>query len=156
MTLCAYSETTIRDALDLSRCACSIEDEHRAIDFMAAKCQHVLFSLTLTTCMFLLLLSFLEPNLRYKLYTYHPHVAQQEFDKPHKQVYPRLISYAHNCCQKAKARLCASALQFGFASCIVYDQHNAPISALSPRGKSILNETRGAGYWVWKPLVIWQ
>lgn len=71
----------------------------------------------------------------------------------------RVIVYAHNCCKQAMDRACRSAMKYKiFNSCDQFglaDLHSLP--ALSPQGQQILtSEKRGAGFWLWKPLLIWQ
>lgn len=72
---------------------------------------------------------------------------------------PHMLVYAHGCCQKAKVRACKSARKHGFGSCATFGLDDLPsLPALSPEGYSILTRehARGAGYWLWKPLLIWQ
>jgi hypothetical protein len=70
-------------------------------------------------------------------------------DQPAAQAqYPRLITYAHNCCTAAKKRCCKTGLQFGFKSCVALGQKDVQLGLLSPAGRdTFLNGTRGAGYW---------
>jgi hypothetical protein len=70
--------------------------------------------------------------------------------------FPRMVTYGHNCCESSKVENCKSAFQFGFKSCQAYGLSDLPRMALSRGGQEILlTRKRGAGYWVWKPLIIW-
>jgi hypothetical protein len=71
---------------------------------------------------------------------------------------PHMVIYSHNCCAKSKVRACRSALRNGFGSCGSFGLADLHTSMLSPEGYSILTEegARGAGYWLWKPLIILQ
>lgn len=71
---------------------------------------------------------------------------------------PHMVIYAHNCCRISKKRACNSAMWNGFGSCGQFGLQDLNLSLLSPEGHSILTEegSRGAGYWLWKPLIILQ
>lgn len=85
-------------------------------------------------------------------------MSQTGFANTTRHGYPKLITYGDRCCTVAKSRCCNSGLKHGFKSCQAYGQADlASIQGLSPAGLQILqHRTRGAGYWVWKPLLIWQ
>lgn len=71
---------------------------------------------------------------------------------------PHIVLYAHNCCNKSRVVACNSALKHGFGSCGQFGLNDLHLPALSPTGYDMLTETGayGAGYWLWKPLIIWQ
>jgi hypothetical protein len=72
------------------------------------------------------------------------------------KMFPRMITYANHCCGKSKTENCQAALRYGFKSCKFYGLSDLPLQALSPGGREVLlNRQRGAGYWLWKPLIIW-
>lgn len=75
---------------------------------------------------------------------------------PKKQ--PRMIVYGHNCCKKGMQHACDSAMKYGFESCKKFGLADlVSLPALSPQGQEILTtKERGAGQWIWKPLLIWQ
>lgn len=77
-------------------------------------------------------------------------------EAPERPGYPRLINFAHKCCERSKARNCESGLEHGFASCQSYGLDDLALDALCPGGRAILARPRGAGYWLWKPLLILQ
>lgn len=63
------------------------------------------------------------------------------------------LTYGDKCCEHAKKRACKAALSFGFTECIA-----ANTTSLSPQfredNKEVLEQRRGAGYWLWKPRII--
>lgn len=71
--------------------------------------------------------------------------------------YPLLINFADRCCEHAQARNCQTGLKNGFRQCVSY---NRTIFNDDPgflrRNQNILNRNRGAGYWLWKPYVIFR
>ncbi|CAF0805595.1 unnamed protein product [Adineta steineri] len=69
--------------------------------------------------------------------------------------YPLLINFAHKCCQRSQQRNCNTGLINGIRQCIkmnmsIFDNDQQ----FMKRNKHILNQTRGAGYWLWKPYII--
>lgn len=69
--------------------------------------------------------------------------------------YPLLINYADGCCTVAQLRNCESGKTHGFKSCKPYTRQDLPLGAFPVGYNKIAGLKRGAGYWVWKPLVIW-
>lgn len=83
-------------------------------------------------------------------------IMQVSDAQPPKQ--PHMVLYAHNCCEVSKKRACDSAMKHGFRSCGQFGLQDLNLSLLSPEGHGILTEegAHGAGYWLWKPLIILQ
>lgn len=71
---------------------------------------------------------------------------------------PTMVVYAHNCCEASMQRACNSAMRWGFKACKPHGLKDlVSLAALNPEGYHILsNSTYGAGYWLWKPLLVWQ
>jgi len=64
-----------------------------------------------------------------------------------------LINYADGCCREARFHNSVSGLQQGFDSVIQWNRTDLDDSFLEET-KDIINQNRGAGYWIWKPYVI--
>lgn len=71
--------------------------------------------------------------------------------------YPLLINFAHQCCKRAQKNNCLTGFQYGIYQCLMF---NKQILDQNPdfinRNKNILERKRGAGYWLWKPYIIFQ
>ena len=71
--------------------------------------------------------------------------------------YPLLINFADGCCKRAQKNNCLTGLQYGLHQCVMF---NKQILEKNPdfvaRNKQILQRKRGAGYWLWKPYIIFQ
>ncbi len=74
-----------------------------------------------------------------------------------RRCYPLLINFAHRCCKRGQKNNCLTGLQYGIHQCVMF---NKRILDSSPgfvnRNKNILQRKRGAGYWLWKPYIIYQ
>ncbi|CAF4118422.1 unnamed protein product [Rotaria sp. Silwood2] len=70
--------------------------------------------------------------------------------------YPLLINFGHRCCQKSQKDNCETGLTFGMAQCVKLNMSifNSD-DGFRQRNSDILNRDRGAGYWLWKPYIIW-
>jgi hypothetical protein len=74
-----------------------------------------------------------------------------------RRCYPLLINFAHGCCKQAQKNNCLTGLQHGIQQCVVFNKRildNNP--KFVNRNKSSLQQKRGAGYWLWKPYIIFQ
>jgi hypothetical protein len=74
-----------------------------------------------------------------------------------RRCYPLLINFAHGCCKQAQKNNCLTGLQHGIQQCVMFNKRildNNP--KFVNRNKSILQQKRGAGYWLWKPYIIFQ
>ena len=71
---------------------------------------------------------------------------------------PRLIllTYADRAYAAARDRLVASALSVGFDEAWSYGRADVVASGFYAANRAILDQPRGAGYWLWKPLLIRQ
>lgn len=74
-----------------------------------------------------------------------------------KRCYPLLINFADGCCRRSQKNNCLTGLQYGIRQCLMF---NKRILQTNPdfleRNKDILQRTRGAGYWLWKPYIIFR
>ena len=71
--------------------------------------------------------------------------------------YPLLVNFADRCCQKAQKKNCLTGMQYGIKQCALYNKNslnNNPTFVY--RNRNLLNRKRGAGYWLWKPYIIFQ
>lgn len=71
--------------------------------------------------------------------------------------YPLLVNFAHGCCKRAQKNNCLTGLQYGLHQCVMFDKgilDNNP--DFVERNKKILQRKRGAGYWLWKPYIIFR
>ncbi|CAF0815475.1 unnamed protein product [Adineta steineri] len=73
-----------------------------------------------------------------------------------KRCYPLLVNFGHECCAKAQSDNCETGLAFGIKHCVklnmdIFDSDKNFIR----RNRDILDRSRGAGYWIWKPYIIW-
>eukprot|EP01083_Nonionella_stella_P275104 934262_1 len=71
-----------------------------------------------------------------------------------------LVTYGQNCCITAKQRMCESAFENGHMvpghdECHAYDASVIDTEFMS-KNKHILSQGRGAGYWLWKPYIIYK
>jgi len=68
-----------------------------------------------------------------------------------------LINYMDRCagCEALQKLNCESGLSKGFHQCISYRRSDIDEDFMA-RNKDILNNKRGAGYWLWKPYFIWR
>ena len=74
-----------------------------------------------------------------------------------RRCYPLLINFAHGCCKRAQKANCLTGLQYGLKQCMMFNKRildNNP--HFVDRNKNILQRKRGAGYWLWKPYIIFQ
>ncbi|UJR08709.1 hypothetical protein I4U23_012966 [Adineta vaga] len=74
-----------------------------------------------------------------------------------KRCYPLLINFAHGCCRKSQETNCATGINYGIQQCVMYNKNslnNNP--TFVNRNKDILDRKRGAGYWLWKPYILFQ
>ena len=67
-----------------------------------------------------------------------------------------LVNYATNRFLKAQKRLNKSARKFGIGHCLSYTDKDILHTDFYEKNKEILNQERGAGYWLWKPYIILQ
>ncbi len=65
-----------------------------------------------------------------------------------------LVNFATPNFYKAQRKLNKSALRFGVDQCISYNQRLLKKTGLYPKNRAILDQKRGAGYWLWKPFII--
>ena len=86
------------------------------------------------------------------------HLVQEGSNEPKKQrCYPLLINYADRCCKRAQENNCRTALNNGVRQCVSFNKsifNDDP--GFMHRNQHILNRSRGAGYWLWKPYVIFR
>lgn len=76
-------------------------------------------------------------------------------DKPNSvKVY--LISYANNKFKKNQDRLNKSANKYGIKNIISYNESNLKQTKFYSKYKYILDQPKGAGYWLWKPFFIYK
>ena len=64
-----------------------------------------------------------------------------------------LINYAHGCCKLSRRKNSISGLEQGF-DCVIEWKREHLDSEFIATNSSILNSSRGAGYWLWKPYII--
>jgi len=67
--------------------------------------------------------------------------------------YRLLINFAHNCCNYSQKLNCEKGLLHGFHQCLPYSMKNID-EKFQRENKAILEQKRGAGYWLWKPYLI--
>lgn len=88
--------------------------------------------------------------------TLHNSFASCQLIKTNEQrCYPLLINFAHGCCKREQKNNCLTGLQHGIRQCVMLDKqilHNYP--NFISRNRNILERKRGAGYWLWKPFLI--
>ena len=66
----------------------------------------------------------------------------------------RYITYGDGCCKIATARACEAAAKFAsHSSCAIYNR-NVMDEKFQAKNAAILQQARGAGYWLWKPYII--
>lgn len=65
-----------------------------------------------------------------------------------------LVNFATPNFYKAQKKLNKSALRFGVDQCISYNQRILKKTEFYKKNKKILDQERGAGYWLWKPFII--
>ncbi len=71
--------------------------------------------------------------------------------------YPLLINFAHQCCRREQRKNCLTGLQFGIQQCVMFNKRSLNTNpTFVNRNKNILERKRGAGYWLWKPYLIFQ
>ncbi|UJR08080.1 hypothetical protein I4U23_012357 [Adineta vaga] len=71
--------------------------------------------------------------------------------------YPLLINFAHKCCRRSQRKNCLTGLQYGIQQCVMFNMQNLANNPMFfGRNKKILDRTRGGGYWLWKPYIIFQ
>ena len=86
------------------------------------------------------------------------HFVQLSTDKPQvKRCYPLLLNYADRCCKTAQINNCLTGLRHGINQCLslnktVFDDDLPFIQ----RNKGLLSRVRGAGYWLWKPYILFR
>ena len=66
-----------------------------------------------------------------------------------------LINYAAHCCDKTQLQNCRTGLSLGgFDMCVMFGPDSLD-PVFYTQHQHILEKPRGAGYWMWKPYVIW-
>ncbi|HIJ91444.1 MAG: glycosyltransferase [Desulfobulbaceae bacterium] len=65
-----------------------------------------------------------------------------------------LVNFATQNFYKAQKKLAKSALRFGVDQCISYNKSLLTKTEFYKQHRSILDQERGAGYWLWKPFII--
>jgi hypothetical protein len=65
-----------------------------------------------------------------------------------------LINFADNAYRNSQIRNSASGMLCGFNSCHQYDPNDIDRQFYT-ENKNILDQSRGCGYWLWKPYFIW-
>jgi len=65
-----------------------------------------------------------------------------------------VVSFAHNCCEKAQKNLEKTALKYGATK--VFSLNLDTLEAPDDVKEYIKNNERGAGYWIWKPYALKQ
>lgn len=65
-----------------------------------------------------------------------------------------LVNFATPNFYKAQKKLNKSALRFGVDQCISYNKRILNKTEFYKKNKKILEQERGAGYWLWKPFII--
>lgn len=65
-----------------------------------------------------------------------------------------LISFATPEFYRGQKKLNRSAMKFGIDHCIAYRRNDIIGTDFYRRNKTILDKSRGAGYWLWKPYII--
>ncbi|UJR17653.1 hypothetical protein I4U23_004549 [Adineta vaga] len=82
--------------------------------------------------------------------TYPPKMSQQ-------RCYPLLINFAHKCCKYAQKNNCLTGLKHGIRQCLMFNKHILNTDSMFvDRNENILNHKKGAGYWLWKPFILFQ
>ena len=67
-----------------------------------------------------------------------------------------MITYGERCCKQAKKRLCKHALNDAkFNKCYAYSQKDLDSDFIKNNSEYFDYYTRGAGYWLWKPYIIY-
>lgn len=64
------------------------------------------------------------------------------------------VTYGTHIFKNSKMLLCNEAHQFGFRKFLIGSPENLPDDFLKKHGVFIEQSQRGAGYWLWKPLVV--
>lgn len=86
------------------------------------------------------------------------HFVQLSIDKPKvKRCYPLLLNYADKCCKTAQINNCLTGLRHGINQCLslnktIFDDDLPFIQ----KNKKLLSRARGAGYWLWKPYMLFR
>jgi hypothetical protein len=93
---------------------------------------------------------FTNPKLPQIMHAITPEIKQKIL---HAKIY--YITFAQDCCQKAAARGCSTALELGVDECYIFDYSNLD-DTFRRKNEHILKLGRGAGYWIWKPYIIYQ
>lgn len=66
-----------------------------------------------------------------------------------------LINYAQNCCAQSSAKNCETGIKVGgFHRCTTFSLRDLDAD-FRINNSHILSQTRGAGYWLWKPYIIY-
>lgn len=63
--------------------------------------------------------------------------------------------YKYRCCLHSRTIFCKSAIANGFTECAVYSR-DAIDADFARQNEAILKKSRGGGYWLWKPYVIFK
>ncbi len=76
--------------------------------------------------------------------------------KNQKLCYPLLINFADECCAQSQDDNCKTGLSFGIKQCVKLNMKifNHDKNFIR-RNREILAYPRGAGYWIWKPYILW-
>ena len=70
--------------------------------------------------------------------------------------YPLLINFADGCCRRGQKSNCLTGLQHGVRQCLMLNKRTLERNPdFIARNKDILERKRGAGYWLWKPYIIY-
>ncbi len=71
--------------------------------------------------------------------------------------YPLLINFASQCCKRSQRNNCLTGLKNGVQQCLMLNKRVFDSDPrFADRNKNILQRKRGAGYWLWKPYIIYQ
>ena len=79
-------------------------------------------------------------------------IKQSSFSSSEQKVY--IVSFVHNCCEKAQKNLEKTALENGATQ--VFSLNLDTLEAPMDVKEYIQNNKRGAGFWIWKPYAIRQ
>lgn len=70
--------------------------------------------------------------------------------------YPLLINFADGCCKQGQKSNCLTGIQYGIRQCLMLNKRTLERNPdFVARNKKILQRKRGAGYWLWKPYIIY-
>lgn len=70
--------------------------------------------------------------------------------------YPLLVNFADQCCHMSQKNNCDTGLAFGMAQCLKLNRSIFKYDeGFRQRNNESLKYFRGAGYWLWKPYILW-